>query len=81
MGKKSLLDDDEPVELGGPLTVNEEFAKRFQHNKEREERHRLEAKYPHLAAKRVLKVRHLFCVLRYVLHVSKRNFLVHGRCV
>jgi protein KRI1 len=48
--KRTLFDDDDAssdLEVGGApiLKVNEEFAERFEHNKKREERHRLEEKY------------------------------------
>lgn len=45
--KRNLLDDSESESDGGgapvgdtPFTVNEEYARRFEHNKKREERHR-----------------------------------------
>ncbi|KAH8910014.1 hypothetical protein BR93DRAFT_925038 [Coniochaeta sp. PMI_546] len=37
--------DDGGAALGGGLKVNEEYAKRFEHNKKREELHRLQEKY------------------------------------
>ncbi|SPO02775.1 related to protein KRI1 [Cephalotrichum gorgonifer] len=45
--KKSLFDDsDSDADDGGvQLKVNEEYAKRFEHNKKREERQKLEEKY------------------------------------
>ncbi|KAF4555687.1 KRI1-like protein [Elsinoe fawcettii] len=55
--RTKLLSDDEdssasgddaggvPLTDDGSLKINEEFAKRFEHNKKREERHRLEEKY------------------------------------
>ncbi|KAL4445294.1 hypothetical protein ABPG77_011119 [Micractinium sp. CCAP 211/92] len=53
MGPKPLFDDDEvlPQEQSVELHVNEEFAKRFEYNKKREELHRLQEKYPEQAAK------------------------------
>eukprot|EP00798_Chlamydomonas_sp_ICE-L_P001659 gene1659-33052_t len=48
---KSLLDDGDDAADIGDFTVNKEFAKRFEHNKEREELHRLEALHPEKAAK------------------------------
>lgn len=44
-GKQRLLDDsdsdsDSDSNGGASFQVNEEFAKRFEHNKKREERHR-----------------------------------------
>lgn len=44
--KKTLFDDSEDESDGGAqIKVNEEYAKRFEHNKKREERQRLEEKY------------------------------------
>ncbi|KAI0440496.1 KRI1-like family C-terminal-domain-containing protein [Xylaria telfairii] len=44
--KKVLFDDSDDESDGGvDLKINDEFAKRFEHNKKREERHRLEEKY------------------------------------
>lgn len=45
--KTTLFDDSEDESEGGgvDLKVNDDFAKRFEHNKKREERHRLEEKY------------------------------------
>ncbi|CAI6327947.1 unnamed protein product [Periconia digitata] len=48
--KTKLLDDtddeDDEEDVGGvSLKVNEEYARRFEHNKKREEKHRLEEKY------------------------------------
>ncbi|RYP79178.1 hypothetical protein DL771_000156 [Monosporascus sp. 5C6A] len=44
--KPSLFDDSEDESDGGvKLQINSEFAKRFEHNKKREELHRLEEKY------------------------------------
>lgn len=45
--KQSLLDDEEGEEEleTAELKVNEDFAKRFEHNKRREELHRLQEKY------------------------------------
>ncbi|KAI0481529.1 KRI1-like family C-terminal-domain-containing protein [Xylaria cf. heliscus] len=44
--KKVLFDDsDDESDGGADLKINNEFAKRFEHNKKREERHRLEDKY------------------------------------
>ncbi|KAF2400300.1 Krr1-domain-containing protein [Trichodelitschia bisporula] len=46
---KSLLDDsaseDSDSDSGVKLNINEEFARRFEHNKKRAERHKLEEKY------------------------------------
>eukprot|EP00890_Picochlorum_soloecismus_P004968 jgi/Picsp_1/5472/NSC_02831-R1_protein len=50
MGKKSLFDENEAVE-DTKLNINESFAKRFEHNKKREELHRLKEKYPEVAAR------------------------------
>uniref|UniRef100_A0A7S3VJ15 Kri1-like C-terminal domain-containing protein n=1 Tax=Dunaliella tertiolecta TaxID=3047 RepID=A0A7S3VJ15_DUNTE len=55
--KKKLLDEDEEEQNLGKnedhlqLKVNKEFAARFEHNKKREELHRLQAKHPEIAAK------------------------------
>lgn len=57
MPKKSLLDDDDEQNPSLDIKVNQEFAKRFQHNKERQEREKLEAKYPKFAVQRMLKER------------------------
>src|SRR6185436_2331798 len=49
--RAKLLDEDseseveEQLDAGAVLRVNEEYARRFEHNKKREERHRLEEKY------------------------------------
>ncbi|KAI1496722.1 KRI1-like family C-terminal-domain-containing protein [Biscogniauxia marginata] len=44
--KKALFDDSDDDSDGGvTLTVNSEYARRFEHNKKREELHRLEEKY------------------------------------
>ncbi|KAI5926381.1 KRI1-like family C-terminal-domain-containing protein [Camillea tinctor] len=44
--KKALFDDSDDDSDGGvTLKVNSEYAKRFEHNKKREELHRLEEKY------------------------------------
>ncbi|OTB06862.1 hypothetical protein M426DRAFT_318576 [Hypoxylon sp. CI-4A] len=44
--KQSLFDDSEDESDGGvKLQINTEYAKRFEHNKKREEMHRLEEKY------------------------------------
>ncbi|KAK9414168.1 putative KRI1-like family-domain-containing protein [Seiridium unicorne] len=44
--KKFLFDESEDESDGGAaLKVNDEYAKRFEHNKKREERHRLEEKF------------------------------------
>ncbi|KAI1131650.1 KRI1-like family C-terminal-domain-containing protein [Nemania abortiva] len=44
--KKVLFDDSEDESDGGvDLKINDEYAKRFEHNKKREELHRLEEKY------------------------------------
>ncbi|KAI8949955.1 KRI1-like family C-terminal-domain-containing protein [Xylaria longipes] len=44
--KKVLFDDsDDESDGGADLKINNEFAKRFEHNKKREELHRLEEKY------------------------------------
>ncbi|KAI0603195.1 KRI1-like family C-terminal-domain-containing protein [Biscogniauxia sp. FL1348] len=44
--KKVLFDDsDDESDGGATLKVNSEYAKRFEHNKKREELHRLEEKY------------------------------------
>ncbi|KAI0194166.1 KRI1-like family C-terminal-domain-containing protein [Astrocystis sublimbata] len=44
--KKVLFDDSDDESDGGVnLKINDEFAKRFEHNKKREELHRLEEKY------------------------------------
>jgi protein KRI1 len=40
-----LLDEDSDLEEDSKLTINDEFAKRFQHNQQRVERQRLEEKY------------------------------------
>ncbi|KAH8673955.1 KRI1-like family-domain-containing protein [Xylariales sp. PMI_506] len=48
----ALFDDSEDESDGGAnLKINEEFAKRFEHNKKREERHRLEEKYKAMGKK------------------------------
>ncbi|KAL6754712.1 hypothetical protein V8C86DRAFT_312002 [Haematococcus lacustris] len=50
--KKALLLDDDGDEAHPPaLAVNTSYAKRFEHNKKREELHRLQAKHPELARK------------------------------
>lgn len=52
MGKKALFDEDQDAQQeAGQLNVNQEFAKRFEHNKKREELHRLKEKYPEVAAR------------------------------
>ncbi|WIA17436.1 hypothetical protein OEZ85_014286 [Tetradesmus obliquus] len=52
MTKARLLDDDEEEQEFEPtIVVNEQFAKRFEHNKKREELHRLQEKHPELAAR------------------------------
>ncbi|KAI0024808.1 KRI1-like family C-terminal-domain-containing protein [Xylariomycetidae sp. FL0641] len=44
--KQNLFDDsDDESDGGAKLQINNEFAKRFEHNKKREEMHRLEEKY------------------------------------
>ncbi|ETS80471.1 hypothetical protein PFICI_08000 [Pestalotiopsis fici W106-1] len=44
--KKILFDDSEDESEGGAqIKINDEYAKRFEHNKKREERHRLEEKF------------------------------------
>ncbi|KAK4508771.1 hypothetical protein PRZ48_002510 [Zasmidium cellare] len=45
--RTKLLDDgsDSDNEAGVKLNINEEYAKRFEHNKKREEKHQLEEKY------------------------------------
>ncbi|CAJ2509947.1 Uu.00g058470.m01.CDS01 [Anthostomella pinea] len=44
--KQVLFDDsDDESDGGADLKINDEYAKRFKHNKEREELHRLEEKY------------------------------------
>ena len=51
--KKTLFDDSEDESDGGAqIKVNEEYAKRFEHNKKREERQRRKtppaaARFPH----------------------------------
>ncbi|GLC34476.1 hypothetical protein PLESTB_001257000 [Pleodorina starrii] len=57
--KKNLLDDDDiggagPGDFG--IRVNKEFAARFEHNKRREELHRLQSKYPEEAEKLARKI-------------------------
>ncbi|EFJ52328.1 hypothetical protein VOLCADRAFT_102989 [Volvox carteri f. nagariensis] len=57
--KKSLLDEDDgegtaPKTFG--IRVNKEYAARFQHNKQREELHRLQSKYPEEAERLALKI-------------------------
>ncbi|CAG9461343.1 unnamed protein product [Pedinophyceae sp. YPF-701] len=47
LGSGTESEDDGGLEI----KVNEEYARRFQHNKEREELHRLQEKHPELAAK------------------------------
>ncbi|EEB05939.1 krr family protein [Schizosaccharomyces japonicus yFS275] len=50
VGKKSLLDDDSEEETGdNSLKINKEFARRFEHNKKREELQRLQEKYGNAA--------------------------------
>ncbi|TGJ86134.1 hypothetical protein E0Z10_g2628 [Xylaria hypoxylon] len=45
-GKKVLFDDSDDDSDGGvDIQINDEYAKRFEHNKKREELHRLEEKY------------------------------------
>ncbi|KIY92930.1 hypothetical protein MNEG_15033 [Monoraphidium neglectum] len=51
MPKQKLLLDDEEEPQDFTIKVNEDFAKRFEHNKRREELHRLQEKHPHMAAK------------------------------
>ncbi|PSC75398.1 KRI1-like protein [Micractinium conductrix] len=48
---KPLFDDEEDVHQQAELRVNEQFARRFEHNKKREELQRLQEKYPEQAAK------------------------------
>lgn len=48
--RQSLLDDDADVTTLG-IKVNKDYAARFEHNKEREELHRLQAKHPAMAAR------------------------------
>lgn len=44
--KKVLFDDSDDESDGGVhLKINDEFAKRFEHNKKREERHRCESNH------------------------------------
>ncbi|KAI1433104.1 KRI1-like family C-terminal-domain-containing protein [Xylaria sp. CBS 124048] len=44
--KKALFDEtDDESDGGADLKINDEYAKRFEHNKKREELHRLEEKY------------------------------------
>ncbi|ORY69879.1 KRI1-like family C-terminal-domain-containing protein [Pseudomassariella vexata] len=43
--KKTLFDSDDELDGGVQLKVNDEYARRFEHNKKREEQHRLEEKY------------------------------------
>ncbi|KAG2501152.1 hypothetical protein HYH03_000967 [Edaphochlamys debaryana] len=55
--KTGLLDDEEDAgatDFG--IRVNKDFAARFEHNKRREELHRLQAKYPEEAAKLARKM-------------------------
>ncbi|GIL45728.1 hypothetical protein Vafri_2894 [Volvox africanus] len=57
--KKSLLDEDggdgaTPEDFG--FRVNKEYAARFEHNKRREELHRLQSKYPEEAEKFARKI-------------------------
>ena len=48
-GKQSLIDDSDAD--FGELKVNKSYASRFEHNKQREELHRLQAKHPEMAAR------------------------------
>jgi protein KRI1 len=44
--KRTLFEDsDDESDGGAQIQINDEYAKRFEHNKKREERHRLEEKY------------------------------------
>ena len=52
---ESSSDDEAQVSnLDGGLRINEEYAQRFEHNKKREEKERLEEKYGKASSKRVL---------------------------
>ncbi|KAG7672609.1 hypothetical protein Ndes2526B_g08865 [Nannochloris sp. 'desiccata'] len=52
MGKLELFDDGHDGQnLPEQLKVNQSFADRFEHNKKREELHRLKEKYPEVAAR------------------------------
>lgn len=53
MGKKGLLDDEWDEQPA--IKVNEEYARRFEYNKRREELHRLQEKHPELAARLAAK--------------------------
>lgn len=44
-GKKLLFESGDESDGGVELKINNEYAKRFEHNKKREEQHRLEEKY------------------------------------
>ncbi|KFM23769.1 Protein kri1 [Auxenochlorella protothecoides] len=46
-----LFEDEEGPRGSGGLTVNKQYASRFEHNKKREELHRLKEKYPEQAAR------------------------------
>ncbi|GFR40096.1 hypothetical protein Agub_g644 [Astrephomene gubernaculifera] len=57
--KKNLLDDEDAEADGATdlsIRVNKEYATRFEHNKRREELHRLQAKYPEEAEKLARKI-------------------------
>ncbi|KAI0128419.1 KRI1-like family-domain-containing protein [Xylariales sp. AK1849] len=43
--KTTLFDSEDESDGGVQLKINDEYARRFEHNKKREERHRLEEKY------------------------------------
>ena len=66
--RESLLDDDDVGHLG--IKVNKEYAARFEHNKEREELHKLQARHPEMAARiarqssRVSSMMLITCTLR-----------------
>ncbi|WPT16271.1 Protein kri1 [Picochlorum sp. SENEW3] len=51
MAPKTLFDDNEEEGFDGGLKINTEFARRFEHNKKREELHRLKEKFPEQAAR------------------------------
>jgi protein KRI1 len=52
---ESSSDEEEPIPcLNGGLKINEEYAQRFEHNKKREEKDRLEEKYGKASSQRAL---------------------------